>query len=101
MRAHTQPNRACRGRGGQLFGLSSGYHLLRAFLVFGEDRLCVKSPMAYVEAEFFVQHPTCPESRCAERPRPRICARPPTCTCLAFRAGCHRALSPTRVHVLV
>jgi hypothetical protein len=41
-----------------LTGLSKGYHLLRAFLLHKSEEAnwyeCIKSPYAYVEAEFFV-----------------------------------------------
>lgn len=58
-------------------GLSSGYHLLRAFLVFGEHRLCVKTPCAYVETEFFVLAPKCPESRSFMFGQPSVCILQP------------------------
>ncbi|KNC53301.1 uncharacterized protein AMSG_08795 [Thecamonas trahens ATCC 50062] len=38
----------------QLRNLATGYHLVRAFLVYS-DHTCVKSDMAYVEAEFYVK----------------------------------------------
>ena len=47
----------------QVTGLSTGYHLLRCFLASGAPLLCVKSPLAYVEAEFFVASPTGVEPR--------------------------------------
>ena len=54
----------------QVRGLPAGYHLLRAFLLEQDlsaasaGWLCVKSPLAYVEAEFFVESPIMPETRC-------------------------------------
>jgi hypothetical protein len=47
----------------KLSRLSKGYHLLRAFLLHKSDEEnwyeCVKSPYAYVEAEFFVDDDNC------------------------------------------
>jgi hypothetical protein len=53
-------------------GLPSGYHLLRAFLLLPDDDgngwLCVKSPVAYVEAELFVERPVLPPTRSVSPP---------------------------------
>lgn len=48
---------------GQLKGLGNGYHLMRAFVV-DPSGACVKSPLAYVEAEFYAVDTTMPEERC-------------------------------------
>lgn len=51
----------------QVRGLPRGYHLLRAFLFNSDGKdgyVCMKSPVAYVEAEFFTVEANLPERRC-------------------------------------
>ena len=58
--AHLCPARS------QLKGLANGYHLMRAFVI-DATGASVKSPLAYVEAEFFAVDTTMPEERCVDR----------------------------------
>ena len=57
----------------QITNMSPGYHLLRAFLIDEDTTQCIKTPAAYIEAEFFVNKVQPPPSRGYMFGQPSLC----------------------------